>query len=141
MKKKTFEVGARVVLVERSNLDTHNEYEDDDTTRGVVKSVDAEGKLTCKWDNSWITPNPSKHTASELMAEAEANKILEKLEAEYEVWAGPIRKKIEESAKLLAEAGELAAKKDRDLSEMHEIVGPLISAMDDIGWRTSSLSC
>lgn len=139
--KKTFEVGARVVWVDRSNLDTHNEYEDDDCTRGVVKSIDKDGKLTCKWDGSWTTPNPSKHDASELMAEEEANKILSKLEKEYEAWAGPIRKKIEAAAKLLSEAGELAAEQERDLSEMHEVVGPLISAMDDIGWRTSSLSC
>jgi hypothetical protein len=138
---KTFEKGARVVLVAESNLTTHNEYEDDDCTRGVVKSVDKDGKLTVKWDSSWRTTNPSKHDASELMAEEEANKILDKLEAEYEVWAGPIREKIKEAAKLLAEADKLANKQKRDLTEMHEIVGPLIGAMDDVGWRTSSLSC
>jgi hypothetical protein len=135
---KTFKKDDRVVLVARSNLEEWNEYEDD-TTRGVVTSVDAEGKISCKWDDSWH--KPSTHTADELITEAEANKILAKLEKEFEVWAGPIRKKMEQAAKLLTEASELAAKQNKDLVEMHELVGPLIGAMDDIGWRTSSLSC
>lgn len=137
---KTFEVGQRVVLVAASNLKEWNEYEDD-TTRGVVKSVNKEGLITVKWDNSWRTPNPSEHTANRLISEAEANEIRSKLEAEYEVWAGPIREKMKLAAKCLAEADELATKQKKDLAEMHELTGPLIKAMDDIGWRTSSLSC
>lgn len=137
---KKFKAGDRVVWEERSSLEEWNEYEDD-TTRGVVESVDSEGKLTVKWDNSWIKPNPSQHDADELITEAAADKILSKLEKEFEAWAGPIRKKIEQAAKCLAEAGELATAQDRDLSEMSELVGPLINAMDTIGWRTSSLSC
>lgn len=139
--EKTFEVGARVVWIARSNLKTHNEYEDDDCTRGVVKSIGEDGKLTCKWDSRWTEPNPSKHNARELMAEDEADAILSKLEAEYEAWAGPIREKMKQAAELLAEADRLATKQKRNLTEMHEVVGPLIRAMDDVGWQTSSLSC
>jgi hypothetical protein len=137
---KKFEVGQRVVWVSRSSLKEWNEYEDD-TTRGAVKSIDEDGKLSVKWDDSWVTPNPGKHDASELISEVEANKILSKLEKEFEAWAGPIREKMEETAKCLKEAGKLAAKQKKDLAEMHELTSPLISAMDDIGWRTSSLSC
>lgn len=138
--KKKFEVGSRVVLVESSNLETHNEYEDD-TTRGTIQSIDIDGQFTIKWDDSWITPNPGKHKAEELITEVEADKILSKLEKEYEAWANPIRKKMEKAGQLLREAGELADKQNRNLSEMHEIVGPLIAAMDDVGWSTSSLFC
>lgn len=28
-------------------------------------------KPYCKWDEKWVNPNPSKHDASELMAELE----------------------------------------------------------------------
>ena len=141
MKKKTFKVGDRVLLLERSDLETHNEYEDDDTCRGEVLSISEEGKFKCKWDQVWGQPNPSDHTAEELISEKEADKILSKLEKEYEAWASPIRKKMEEAAKLLEQAGKMADKQGRELAEMHEVVGPLISAMDNLGWRTSSLSC
>jgi hypothetical protein len=87
----------------------------------------------------------SKHQQSqkkdELITEVEADKILSKLEREYEVWAGPIRKKDGKAAKLLQEVGELADEQNRELIEMHDVVGPLIHAMDELGWRTSSLSC
>jgi hypothetical protein len=59
--KKKFEMGSRVVWVERSNLDTHNEYEDDDTIRGIIKSVNDDGSFTVQWDNSWVNPNISNH--------------------------------------------------------------------------------
>lgn len=133
-----FSVGDRVVLVARSNLKEWNEYEDD-TTRGVVTAISEDGKVSCKWDDSWVPPG--NYNADELITEAKADKILATLEKEFEKWAGPIRKKIELAAKYLAEAGELANKQNKDLSQMHEIVGPLIGAMDDLGWRTSSLSC
>lgn len=133
-----FSVGDRVVLVERSNLEEWNEYEDE-TTRGVVTAISEDGKVSCTWDDTWN--KPSVHSADELITEAKADKILAKLEQEFEKWAGPIRKKMEQAAKCLNDARELAEKQGKDLSEMHEIVGPLISAMDDCGWRTSSLSC
>lgn len=137
----TFKVGDRVVWVERSNLETHCEYEDDDCTRGVIKGIVEPGKYSVKWDSSWTKPNPSTLAANELMLESEANTILESLQAEYEKYAAPIRAKVKEAAKLLEEANTLAAKQARELTEWHDVVEPLLGAMDDIGWRTSSLSC
>lgn len=133
-----FSVGDRVVLVARSNLKEWNEYEDD-TTRGTVTAVSENGTVSCTWDDSWVVPGT--YNADELITEDKADKILAELEKEFERWAGPIRKKMEQAARCLNEARELADKQGKDLSEMHEIVGPLISAMDDCGWRTSSLSC
>ena len=138
---KTFQVNDRVVWVERSNLKSHNEYEDDDCTRGVVKAVGEGGLVTVKWDSKWMEPRTQSIHSNKLISEAEANQILSKLEAEYEAWAGPIKAKIKEAAKLLDEAGDLADDQNRNLAEMHEVVGPLIRSMDNLGWRTSSLSC
>lgn len=140
MSDTKFEVGQRVVLVSGSNLETHNEYEDD-CTRGVVKSIDENGKVLVRWDGSYRKPNPGKHNADELITEVAADEILSKLEAEFEAWAGPIREKLEQAGALLKEAGELADKHGRDLTEMWDLTSPLTSAMDEVGWRTSSLTC
>ena len=137
---KTFAVGDRVVSREYSDLDAYNEFEDD-IIRGVVKKIHESGKLLIKWDCSWHNKEHAEAMPEDLISEEEANEILAKLEAEYKVWADPIQEKMEEAGKLLREAGKLAAKQKRDLSEMHELVAPLISAMDSIGWSTSSLSC
>lgn len=136
----TYSVGDRVVLPKRSNLETWNEYEDD-VTRGEVKAIPEEGKFTVKWDSSWIKPNPGTYNANELMPEAEANEILARLESEYEAWAGPIREKMKQAGQLLKEAGELADAQKKSLTEMHDIMSPLLGAMDSLGWSTSSLSC
>ena len=91
-----FKVGDRVIDPDRSNLEEWNEYEDE-TTRGVVELVDSEGKVHVKWDDSWH--KPSTHNADDLISEAEGDKILAKLEKDFEKWAAPIRKKIELAAK------------------------------------------
>lgn len=136
----TFKVGDRVVLPEYSNLESYNEYEDD-CTRGEVTGVNSNGKITVKWDSSWQKPNPSSHDADELMTEVEADDILSKLEAEYEAWAAPIREKMEQAALLLKEAGGLAQGQNKHITELHDIIEPLMSAMRGVGWSTSSLSC
>lgn len=138
---KKYKKDDRVVLFETSNLETHNEYEDDDTTRGVVLSVDNKGRVFVKWDGPYRTPNPSYHMPSELILEAKADQILSKLEDEYEVWAAPIRKKIEKAAKLLLEANEMAGEQGRELVEMENLNSALIDAMDKAGWQTSSFGC
>lgn len=144
MSENKFEVGQRVVLLSGSDLETHNEYEDD-CTRGVVKSIDEDGKVLVKWDDSYRNRNRNrktdKHNADELITEVVADEILSKLEAEFEAWAGPIREKLKQAGALLKEADELADKHGRDLTQMCKLTGPLTSAMDEVGWRTSSLTC
>jgi len=135
-----FNVDDRVVLPEASELEFWNP-EEDDCTRGVVTQINDDGKITVKWDSSWRNPNPSNHDVEDLMLESEADDILSKLEEEYEAWADPIRKKMEQVGKLLREANELAYAQDQNLTEMHDIVQPLMSAMSSAGWSTSSLRC
>ena len=133
-----FKQGDRVVL-DDDILQTYNEY-GEEAVRGVVEET-KESKLLVKWDYSWRTPNPEEVAAEDVVSEAKADKILSKLEKDYEKWAAPIRKKMEAAAKLLKEANELATAQRRELAEMHDITGSLLGAMDEVGWRTSSLSC
>jgi len=137
----TFGIGDRVVVVHLSSLKKHNEYEDDDCTRGTVKDVKGD-KYLVHLDSTWQKPRTQEFSGAQLITEEEANKKLSELEQEYEAWAGPIRAKVEEAAKLLLEAEELAQKQDRSLAEeFTPLAESLISAMSDIGWSTSSLSC
>jgi hypothetical protein len=140
MSKIKFEVGQRVAVKSKSNLKEWNQYERD-VTLGVVKSIGEDGKVTVKMDGKWHTPNPDKFDSTNLITEVEANQILDKLEAEFEAWAAPIRDKMTQAGDLLLEANKLAQKQKVDLVEMHELVSPLINAMSKVGWSTSSLSC
>src|SRR5579885_3633810 len=79
----TFEIGQRVVVVHLSSLKKHNEYEDDDCTRGTVKDIKGD-KYLVKLDGSWHKPNHQEFTGSQLITEEEADQILTKLEEEYE---------------------------------------------------------
>lgn len=142
MSEKTFEVGQRVVWTERSDLTTHNEDEDGgDVTRGVVKSISDDGIYSVKLDGGYHKPNPVKLSADKLITEVEADEILSKLEAEFEAWAGPIREKLKQAGEFLKEADKVANEHGRELHQMWDIIDPLTSAMEDIGWRTSSLTC
>lgn len=142
VKMTKFEIGQRVVNVECSNLKTHNEYEED-VARGVVVALyaDEQDNVRVKWDSKWMKPNPEKISSEKLIAEEDANKILSKLDKEYEAWASPIREKLKEAGELLREADRLAQKQGRNLVEMYVLTGELTNAMDEVGWRTSSLSC
>lgn len=133
-----FKVGDRVIR--KDSVQQFNEYENDSIC-GVVKSLGMNGAITVKWDSEYINPNPQTLDYDKLLTEAEGNEKWSALEAEYEVWAAPIRDKMKEAGALLKEAGLLAKKQKRDLTELHELTGPLLSAMDNIGWSTSSLSC
>ena len=42
---------------------------------------------------------------------------------------------MKQAAKLLQEADELAAKQDKNLTDMHNIVSPLLEAMENLGWK------
>lgn len=138
---KTFKVGDRVVHVKDSSLEEWNADDYDDTIRGVVKGIHKSGKLLIEWDLSWRNKEHAEAMPDELISEAEANKILSKLEAEYKAWADPIKEKVEQAAKLLREAGKMASKQKKELIEMHDLVYPLLGTMDGLGWSTSSLSC
>lgn len=139
MKKVTFKVKTRVVLLSESYLTKWDQYENY-IVAGEVLSVDAEDNLTVKWDDDCYRKN-TVHKSSELILEKEANIILSKLEEEFEVWANPIRIKIKEAAKSLEEANELAILNKKELVKLHSIVSPLIYALNNIGWETSSFSC
>jgi len=134
-----FKVGQRVISKDSVNL--FEEYEEDQAIRGVVESLGEGDKVSIKWDRKFMSPNPEILSVKELLTEVEGDAKLSTLEADYESWAGPIREKLKAAADLILEAVSLSNKKKRDLVEMHELVSPLIHAMDTVGWRTSSLNC
>ena len=136
---KKFKVGQRVVL-RNSALE---EYNDDGsyTQEGIVQEIHKSGKCLVKWDKGWEKGNTAGVEPDDLVSEEEAEKILDTLEKEYDAWANPIKNKMKQAAKLLQEADELAAKQDKNLTDMHNIVIPLLEAMENLGWSTSSLSC
>ena len=136
---KKFEAGQRVIR--QDSLKMYEEYEDDQAIRGTIKSLAESDQATVKWDSTWMSPNPQTLSTSKLVTEEEGDAKLSALEAEYNLWADPIKAKLVEAGKLLKEADEMATKQKRELHEMHNLTAPLIHAMDSIGWSTSSLSC
>ena len=113
---KKFKVGQRVVL-RNSALE---EYNDDGsyTQEGIVQEIHKSGKCLVKWDKG----NTAGVEPDDLVSEEEAEKILDTLEKEYDAWANPIKNKMKQAAKLLQEADELAAKQDKNLTDMHNII-------------------
>jgi hypothetical protein len=126
-----------------ADLDTINfSNEQNDTHYGVVKSLSSnKDKVFVQWDISWRKPNPQEISISELVLETEANSKVDALEKEYNIWADQIKAKIKEASVALSEAAQLASKNGRDLCDSYELIGPMMSAMSQAGWRTSSLNC
>jgi hypothetical protein len=138
-----FNIGDRVVLNDH-NLKNYDE-QGMDCTKGVVHDTketlhDGCEKVLVKWDISWGPPL-QEIDASQLVPEKEANQMIATMEAEFEAWAIPAREKMKQAADLLLEAGNLAEMHNREINQMHDIVYPLLTAMDSLGWRTSGLSC
>lgn len=135
-----FKVGDRVVDKVESDLEYH---QDKYVIRGTILSFKENDPNTVKvnWDQYWVSPNPSNISIDKLILEEEADQLLSKLEAEYEIWAAPIRVKMKEAGQLILEANALALKEKKSLVDLHELSAGLTNAMDEVGWSTSSLSC
>jgi hypothetical protein len=61
------------------------------------------------------------------------------LDQEFKETVKLVKEKMQEAAKLVNEAGKLV--KPRRLERMSEAVNPLVDAMDNNGWRSSSWGC
>jgi hypothetical protein len=135
-----FNVSDRVMLNNKV-LKIYN-IDEDNSVRGVVKAVSSEhGKVFVQWDSSWRKPNPEEVLETALLTEKEGEKILSKLEEEFNLWSKEVKEKVEVAAGLLAEAGKLAKSHGHELYGLYDIHRPLIRAMDDCGWNTSSFNC
>ncbi len=140
-----FKIDDRVAFIADNMTKKGNLYfnEHEATPFGVVTSVDPDkDKVTVKWDkkHSYMNQYHKTTDSKNLMLEAECLPELSKLEAEFRVFEREIYTRLDQAGKLLLEADKLANSKGKDLAEM-EAVHPLIKAMEDIGWSTSSLHC
>ena len=112
---------------------------------GVVTAVIADtDKVTVSWDAPEWDPkrvNEEIVSSKDLYLEAALKKAWSKLEADFAVIEQQVADKLKEASKLLREANKIAKKSGKELSEMYDAIGPLYSAMDACGWRTSSFGC
>lgn len=115
---------------------TANEY-DDYTLIGVIRSQEAAaGKVWVKWIEGELTEEDDREVELKVLSlESERSQ----LDKEFKEVERLIQAKMKEAAKLLSEAGKMA--KPRRLASMYDAVRPLVDAMDNNGWRSSSWGC
>lgn len=133
----SFTVGQRVC----ERFEEFCPYEDDRSFGKIISFNEATSKFKVQWESSWRASHPSELSAERLMTEEEANTLYDKLEGEFNAFANIIEDKMKEAGKLLVEASELADKNGHNLHELYDQVHPLMKAMREVGWSTSSLTC
>lgn len=137
-----FKIGDRVGSTLMSNdhgktVPLHyNEY--NGPLYGTVVGFNKPNKIIVEWDEDKILKSVDEST---LRSKAEIDKSWSSLEEEFFAVSEKIKGKMKEAAKLLTEAHALSKKTGQDLAGMYDAIGPLLNAMDDCGWRTSSFNC
>lgn len=116
----------------------HDEY-DDYTLTGVVLDGPAKpGHVVVLWDDNDQDYELEEVDIKLLTLASERGNI----EVEFKSYQKQIKEKMREAAKLVHEAGDLAKQAHaRSLESMYDACRPLVSAMDDNGWRSSSWGC
>lgn len=110
---------------------------------GVIRSKEAKpGHVWVKWIEGEYLENLNEEGETEedlkiLMLESDRNQI----EEDFKKVSKEIKEKMKEAAKLVNEAGKLAKGAHASLESMWDATGPLINAMDNNGWRSSSWGC
>jgi hypothetical protein len=93
------------------------------------------GMFLVEWKGGRI----EKLMAERLMGEVEAQQLSQSLEEEFDKVEEAVLKKMTKAAALIREANALAEKAGLELYELND--GGLLDAMENAGWRTSSMSC
>lgn len=118
-------------------VDDYGDY----TLTGVVldKKSTQRGFVVVKWDeNDFDREEEEEVDPAHLALEADKDQ----LNAEFKAAQKAIEAKMKEAAALVEEAGKMAEQAHaRSLQHMYSACRPLISAMDDNGWRSSSWGC
>lgn len=76
-----------------------------------------------------------------LRQEARLHSIEVQLEQEFERLRATIAIKLQEAADLVKEAGRMAAASNHDLYDLSGECRPILNALKDHGWSSSSMSC
>jgi hypothetical protein len=109
----------------------------DETLEGVVVDKPAaKGKVFVQWDDVDEPDEVDVKVLSPISAKSD-------LEKEFKETEKAIKEKMKAAAALVKEANKMAQKAGvRNLAEMqYGAAGPLVDAMDNSGWRSSSWGC
>ena len=124
---------------------------------GPVTAHSTAGEVVIvEWTADWGAGVLQKVTLRSLISDEAANKMeaellveqekvqaeKDKLEAEFQVTAKEVTKKLRAAAKSISEASVMAGKAGKDLSiDFYEATRELERVMEDAGWTTSSWHC
>ena len=148
MKKSDLRPGTKVI----ATLQYPEEYSDDEEQIvryfpesysgpliGVIRSQEASpGKVFVSWIEGERT-GEEEEVDTKVLALASDQAALD---AEFKVVEKQIKEKLTEAGKLVKEAHKMAQKAGaHSLESMYDAVRPLVHAMDDSGWRSSSWGC
>jgi hypothetical protein len=139
MDSQNCKMGTRVALISKDQPCNKG------AIKGEVESHKSHGQVVIvEWDSGSL----QKVTLRSLITEAEGvaqdtriREQQERMEAEWAETETSVTDKLNAAAVLIHEANALASKAGKELYEMYESTGRLMGALDDAGWRTSSLSC
>lgn len=126
-----FKVGDSVV--DKPTLDNRLDWED--TRSGKVVDIISD-TLVIEWANKMTT----KRKANTIVLASEAQPMIDKLNTEFNTLLVVLREKMELAAATIEEAQTVATARGQNLRSIYEATRPLYNAMDNAGWRTSSLS-
>lgn len=146
MKKKDAVPGTKVLASY-----SYDEYEEeglvpyrydeygDMTLVGVIRSKEAsEGHVWVKWIEGDYVEEEEEVNLELLTLESEKSQI----EKDFKAMSKLIKENMKQAAKLINESNKLAKKAHAgSLADMYDAVAPLVHAMDNSGWRSSSWGC
>lgn len=113
---------------------------DDYTIVGTIQDKSAEaGKVFVQWDeNDHLDLEEEEVEISLLTLASDRDQI----ELDFKAIAKLVKANMQDAARLIRESNKLAEKAHaRSLADMYDAVRPLINAMDNSGWRSSSWGC
>jgi len=115
----------------------YNEY-DENNLVGVIRSKEATpGHVWVKWIEGDFDQEEEEVDLKILMLESDRAQI----EKDFKQVSKEIKDKMKEAAKIVNEAGKLARSVHSTLQEMYDATNPLVDAMDNNGWHSSSWNC
>lgn len=118
----------------------HSNDSDDETMVGIVLDKPApKGKVIVSWDVDEEEDEGDEVDIKVLSLYSEKND----LEKDFKEVEKSIKEKMRDAAALVREANRMAQKAGaRNLADMqYGAASPLVGAMDDSGWRSSSWGC
>ncbi len=124
------------IILYRFNEDDHGDLV------GVIRSEEAApGNVKVKWiDGMYLDDVEEEMEVPLSLLTLESDRA--SIEAAYKNVSKEIREKMKEAGKLVKEANSMAKKaKLGPLADLYDAVSPLVDAMDNSGWRSSSWGC